>query len=106
MCRSGRQFMSSPEGSLVGQTDGHTAVLQRWLDQMRQGDETAFDDARNQTISHAEGRLEELTRRMLRRYPRLRRWEQTGDVLQNAVLRLHRSLAALRPESARQFAGL
>ena len=51
-------------------------------------------------------RLEALTRRMLRHYPRLRRWEQTGDVLQNAVLRLHRSLATVRPESPARFYGL
>jgi RNA polymerase sigma-70 factor (ECF subfamily) len=43
---------------------------------------------------------------MLRDYPRLRRWEQTGDVLQNAMLRLHRSLATVRPESPGQFYGL
>jgi RNA polymerase sigma-70 factor (ECF subfamily) len=86
--------------------DGHTAVLQRWLEQMRQNDEAVFHEARSQAISHTAGRLEELTRRMLRHFPRLRRWEQTGDVLQNAVLRLHRSLAAIRPESARQFYGL
>jgi RNA polymerase sigma-70 factor (ECF subfamily) len=98
--------MSSPKGILVGQAEGHTAVLQRWLDQMRLGDDAAFRNARDQAINHACGRLEDLTRRMLRRFPQLRRWEQTGDVLQNAVLRLHRSLAAVRPESARQFYGL
>jgi RNA polymerase sigma-70 factor (ECF subfamily) len=90
----------------LGEAEGHTTVLQRWLDRMRQGDEVAFNEARNEVINHAQGRLEVLTRRMLRHYPRLRRWEQTGDVLQNAVLRLHRSLAAIRPESVRQFYGL
>jgi RNA polymerase sigma-70 factor (ECF subfamily) len=90
----------------VDSINSHTAVLQHWLDQMRQGDEAAFQEARNQAISHAGGRLEELVRRMLRRYPRLRRWEQTGDVLHSAVLRLHRSLASVHPESARQFYGL
>jgi RNA polymerase sigma-70 factor (ECF subfamily) len=47
------------------------------------------------------------TRKMLNDYyPRLRRWEQTDDVLQNALLRLHRSLAEVRPESVRHFIGL
>ncbi len=81
---------------------GHTAVLGRWLERLRAGDEVA----RNEVINHACGRLEALTRKMLRRYPRLRRWEQTGDVLQNAVMRLHRSLATIRPESPARFYGL
>jgi RNA polymerase sigma-70 factor (ECF subfamily) len=85
---------------------GHTAVLGRWLQQLRQGDEAASLEARNELINHACGRLEALTRRMLRHYPRLRRWEQTADVAQNAVLRLHRSLATMRPESPGQFYGL
>jgi RNA polymerase sigma-70 factor (ECF subfamily) len=84
------------------EVDGHTAVLGRWLERLRQGDESA----RQQIITHACQRLEALTRRMLRHYPRLRRWEQTGDVMQNAVLRLHRSLATVLPDSPRQFYGL
>jgi RNA polymerase sigma factor (sigma-70 family) len=81
---------------------GHTAILGQWLERLQQGD----DAARNEVIHHAGQRLEVLTRRMLRHYPRLRRWEQTDDVLQNALLRLHRSLATIQPESPRQFYGL
>ena len=92
--------------ALMDEVNGHTAVLGRWLERLRQGDRAASDEARNEVISHACDRLETLTRRMLRHYPRLRRWEQTGDVLQNAVLRLHRSLATVRPESPGQFYGL
>lgn len=51
-------------------------------------------------------RLEELTRRLLSRYPHLRRWEQTDDILQTVLLRLQRSLQEVRPESALQFFGL
>jgi RNA polymerase sigma-70 factor (ECF subfamily) len=90
----------------MGEVDGHTAVLGRWLVRLRQGDEAAAEEARGEVITHTCGRLEALTRRMLRHYPRLRRWEQTDDVLQNAVLRLHRSLATVRPETAAQFYGL
>ena len=90
----------------MAEPDGHTAVLGRWLERLRQGDPAAAEEARNEVINHACERLEALTRRMLRHYPRLRRWEQTGDVLQNAVLRLHRSLATVRPESPGQFYGL
>src|SRR5262249_34636348 len=51
-------------------------------------------------------RLERLARMMLRRYPRLRRWEQTGDILQSAVLRLHRALVEVRPPSVGAFVAL
>ena len=86
----------------MGEVNGHTAVLGRWLERLRDGDEAA----RSEVINHACQRLEALTRRMLRHYPRLRRWEQTGDVLQNAVVRLHRSLATVLPESPARFYGL
>ena len=88
---------STPEERLMGEVNGHTAVLGRWLERLRDGDEAA----RSEVINHACQRLEALTRRMLRHYPRLRRWEQTGDVLQNAVLRLHRFLATVRPSADR-----
>jgi RNA polymerase sigma-70 factor (ECF subfamily) len=90
----------------MGEVNAYTAVLGRWLEQLRHGDQAASEEARNEVVNHAAGRLEALTRKMLRHYPRLRRWEQTGDVLQNAVLRLHRSLATVRPESPAQFYGL
>jgi RNA polymerase sigma-70 factor (ECF subfamily) len=90
----------------MGEGNGHTAVLGRRLEQLRHGDQAASEEARNGVITHACQRLEALTRRMLRHYPRLRRWEQTGDVLQNVVLRLHRSLATVRPDSPAQFYGL
>jgi RNA polymerase sigma factor (sigma-70 family) len=86
----------------MAEVDGHTAVLGRWLERLRQGDESA----RAEIIAHTCRRLEALARRMLRHYPRLRRWEQTGDLLQNALLRLHRSLETVRPDSPRQFYGL
>lgn len=42
----------------------------------------------------------------MRTNQRVRRWTETDDVLQNSLIRLHRSLAEVRPESARQFYGL
>jgi RNA polymerase sigma-70 factor (ECF subfamily) len=86
----------------MGEAAGHTAQLQHWLDRMREGD----GQARDRLIAHAAERLRRLARKMLRRFPALRRWEQTDDVLQNATLRLHRALAELRPESARHFYNL
>ena len=83
-------------------TIGHTTQLQQWLNLARQGDA----DARSQVVNHACERLRLLTRRMLRGYPSVKRWSETDDVLQNAMLRLHRSLWEVQPESPRQFYGL
>lgn len=79
-----------------------TTKLQHWLDLMRNGD----DHARTELIGHACERLRILTRRMLRGYPLVRRWEQTDDVLQNAMLRLYRALADVTPDSLRHFYNL
>lgn len=81
---------------------GHTTDLHNLLDLARGGDH----EARCRVIEHACDRVRTLTRKMLRAYPKVRRWSETDDVLQNALLRLHRSLAEVRPESARQFYGL
>jgi RNA polymerase sigma-70 factor (ECF subfamily) len=40
---------------------------------------------------------------MLQGYPRVRRWEETDDVLQNALLRLHRTLKEVPPRSVADF---
>jgi RNA polymerase sigma-70 factor (ECF subfamily) len=65
-------------------------LVHRW----QEGDETAAAEI----IEHTCQRLEELTRRMYRRgFERVRRWEETGDILQRALLRLWRSLSAHPP---------
>jgi RNA polymerase sigma-70 factor (ECF subfamily) len=69
---------------------------------MRAGDDTA----RTRLIEHACERLRGLARKMLRRYPKVHRWEQTDDVFVEAVTRLHRALATVRPESPRHFYNL
>jgi RNA polymerase sigma factor (sigma-70 family) len=43
---------------------------------------------------------------MLRRYPHVRRWEETDDLLQAALMRLHRGLAVVRPEDVPHFDNL
>lgn len=86
----------------MNQNVGHTTQLQRWLDVMRRGNV----EARNEVITHTCERLRGLTHRMLCRYRKLRRWSETDDVLQNALLRLHRALAEVHPESVRQFYAL
>jgi len=76
--------------------------LRTWLERIRAGDESARDELLRASCGH----LERLARKMLQQYPRVRRWEETGDVLQNALLRLFRALKTVRPDSARAFFGL
>ncbi len=76
-----------------------TLHLQQCLDRLRGGDE----GARNDLVAVACGRLTRLARKMFRTDGRLRRWEETGDVFQNAMLRLHRALQQVTPGSLREF---
>jgi RNA polymerase sigma-70 factor (ECF subfamily) len=85
----------------MGPSDRST-VIQGWLDRLRAGD----DAARAALLECAGERLVRLARKMLGRFPGVRRWEQTDDVLQNALLRLHRALEGTAPESVRSFFNL
>jgi RNA polymerase sigma-70 factor (ECF subfamily) len=76
-----------------------TVRVQNCLDRMGRGDATA----RGELIAVACDRLRLLARRMLRDYPRLRRWEETDDVLQNALVRLCRALEAVPIATAADF---
>ena len=64
-----------------------TTQIQQCLDRFRAGEAAAHDEL----IHCAFERLERLTRKMLGNWQRVHRWEQTGDVLQNASLRLYRA---------------
>ena len=72
------------------------------LDRLAAGDERAADDL----IAYAMERVRLLARRLLRDDPAVRRWERTDDVLQNALLRLHRAVKATRPATTRDFINL
>jgi len=86
----------------MSQNAGNTTQLQELLDRAAKGN----DDAYGELIAQASVRLQKLTAKMLRNYPQLRRWEQTDDVFQNAVIRLHRSLCEVKPKSVRHFLAL
>jgi RNA polymerase sigma factor (sigma-70 family) len=75
---------------------------QTWIKRLQAGDPTA----RNELLNHSCERLRRLARRMLRDFARLKRWEDTDDVLQNALLRLWTALAEVTPSSARHFYAL
>jgi RNA polymerase sigma-70 factor (ECF subfamily) len=80
----------------------NTAQLHAWLDRIRAGDLSARDELLRGLCA----RLECLAARMLRRFPGVARWAQTGDVLQNSLLRLMRALQTVRPDTVREFFGL
>jgi RNA polymerase sigma-70 factor (ECF subfamily) len=81
---------------------GHTLQLVGLLDLMRAGDTTA----REKLVEHSCERLRGLARKMLCRYPKVHRWEETDDVFVEAVTRLHRALETVQPESPRHFYNL
>ena len=83
----------------MSQATHSTTQNQLRLDRLRAGDEAARDEV----LAIACGRLTRLARRMLRSYPRVQRWEQTDDVLQNAAVRLCRALKDVKPASVRSF---
>lgn len=78
---------------------GHTQQL---LDRLAKGDDRAVADL----IEHSIDRLRRLARKMLRKDPRVRRWEDTDDVTQNVAQRLARALRKVRPTDAKAYFGL
>jgi len=62
--------------------------------------------ARDELIAIASERIRDIAHRMLRRFPSVRRWDETGDVVQNAMLRLCNALTKVTPTDPRSFIGL
>ena len=83
-------------------TTGTTVRLEACIERLAKGDTTARDDL----IAFACERMQGMASRMLRRFPKVRRWDETGDVVQNAAIRLYRTLGNLTPRDARGFLGL
>ncbi len=79
--------------------DSQSGGVQELLRRLADGD----DSARDELISSASGRLMHLTRSMKRSYGRVNRWEQTEDVFQRSIMRLHRALAKVEIADARHF---
>lgn len=76
-----------------------TTEVQARIDRIRAGDPAAREELLAATCE----RLRRLTRKMLKGYPGVRRWEETDDVLQNAVLRLCRALSDVTPPTAGDY---
>src|SRR4051794_41953005 len=73
-----------PCGRAMSDEAVNTAQLNNWIDRLRAGDPAARDELLRKVCN----RLERLARKMLQRFPDVRRWAQTDDVLQNALMRL------------------
>jgi RNA polymerase sigma-70 factor (ECF subfamily) len=84
------------------EAQSETFVINQLLGRLRTGDGAARDELLALTCA----RLTRLARKMLRAYPGVARWEQTDDLLQNAILRLCRALDHVIPESPRSFFNL
>src|SRR5687767_1318078 len=76
-----------------------TILVERCLERLKMGDPKARDDL----IRHASDRLERLTRKMMGDYRTLRRWEESADVYQNALIRLCRALKDIVPPTPKDF---
>ncbi len=81
---------------------GETTQIIGWVERLKRGDESAF----NELLIHFEARLLRLTRKRLKTFPAVRRWEQTDDVFQAAAMRLRNALKDVTPRSTREFFGL
>jgi RNA polymerase sigma-70 factor (ECF subfamily) len=78
------------------------SMMQQLLRQAVTGDAAAVDAL----LRHSCDRLTILTRRMLGDFQRVRRWADTSDVLQNALLRLLGALRDVKPQSPKDFLAL
>ena len=79
-----------------------TTDLRGWLGRLRAGDRAARDDL----LRAAQGRLDRMISRMLRRQPPVARWADTGDVFAAAALRLLRALQDAPVADTRGFFNL
>jgi RNA polymerase sigma-70 factor (ECF subfamily) len=83
----------------LAERSGSLVRIEGWVARLRAGDPAA----RDALLGAAGERLRQLARRMLNTYPRVRRWEETDDVLQNALLRLCRAMKDVPPASVTDF---
>ena len=79
-----------------------TTHLRDWLSRARDGDAAARDEL----LRACWGRLERLAHAMLGQFPNVKRWTDTGDVLNSALVRLLHALERLDVRSTRDFFGL
>ena len=99
-----RRVRSAGEATAPATTTmtANTTALQKLLNDGNLG----YDEVYDELLARACERLRVLAQRKLRGFPALRRWVETDDVLQHAMLRLHRALQQVRPATVSKFFGL
>jgi len=83
-------------------TNSQYSMMQDLLPRAVAGDEAAVDAL----LRRYSERLTMLTRRMLGDFQRVRRWAQTDDVMQNAMMRLLKAMREVKPQTSRDFFAL
>jgi len=83
-------------------SDTTLVQLQSCLDRLKAGDPAARSDL----IEISYRRLDALVRKMVKKDDRVTAWEEADDVVQNATLRLWKSLEQVKPGTVGEFLGL
>jgi RNA polymerase sigma factor (sigma-70 family) len=78
------------------------ALLTDCLGGLASGDK----QARARILEICDARLRQLSRRLLGRFAKVRRWDDTDDVAQNAAIRLYRALESTKPSSPKGLMSL
>src|SRR5262245_9003168 len=86
----------------MSDSNSRLSILEQLLPRAVTGDAAAVEAL----LRHCGDRLRILTRRMLGDFQRVRRWVETDDVLQSALLRLLGALRSVRPQTPRDFFAL
>jgi RNA polymerase sigma-70 factor (ECF subfamily) len=86
----------------MAESDDEHIDLQRTIEWFAAGDNSVL----NELLVRASDRLEVLDRSMLYDFSRVRRWEETADIVQNASVRLVRAFHATRPKEVRGYFAL
>jgi RNA polymerase sigma-70 factor (ECF subfamily) len=84
------------------QADMTTDRLACCLERLAAGEKSARDEI----LEICDRRMRVLSHRLLGKFAKVRRWDNTDDVAQNAAIRLHRALADTVPDSPRGLMGL
>ena len=86
----------------MNQDSTYTGTIEQLLTRWSDGDKSALDPL----LLKSQERLRRMASAMLRKRPDVRRWQETDDVFQNAMVRLVRALNEVKPDSAAGFHGL
>lgn len=79
--------------------DSQTTGVEQLLERLKNGEHSA----REELIACASQRLFNLTRSIKRGFHQVNRWEQTDDIFQRSLIKLHRALGEVEIRDSRHF---